>query len=141
MKNQTLIIGVIILFTAVLIGNMVIAPWIFTVVIPSIGRGAKGEIAVTWLTNGTEVTLIDWGVVDNNTETSLHSLINITNIGDKIATLTLTTPNQVNITALTTTWNATSLLPVGASIIVQMNLTVTFSADTFSYDTRIDATG
>jgi len=142
MKNQTLIISVIILFTAVLIGNMVIAPFIFTILIPTIGRIGKGEITVTSYPSGASIPQFDWGIIENNTETSYPSLINVTNTGDKTATLALSAVNQVNITALTLTWNYTSSpLQPSDSVLLQLNQTVTASEETFYYDTRIDATG
>jgi len=38
MKKQTLIIGLTVLFAGILLGNMVIASLIFTILIPTIGR-------------------------------------------------------------------------------------------------------
>lgn len=130
-------------FVGILLATFVIgvmAAPIFTVLIPTIGRTSTVEITVTWQ-NGTEVSQINWGTVDNNTEYSLNELINITNTGDKEVTLSLSAVNQVNITAITLTWNATSPLLSGDSILVQLNQNVTASAETFGYDTRIDATG
>ena len=138
MKNKTFIIIFVALLGGILLGNMVIAPFLFTVLIPTTGR--VSTIEVTWL-DGTEVTQIDWGTVDNNTETALPQLINITNIRDKEVTLSLSATNQVNITALSLSWNATSPLPAGSSTIVQLNQTLTASEETWSYDVKIDATG
>ena len=140
MNKKTLILLAVVLTSTILVGNMVIAPFIFTVLIPTTGRTSTVEVTVTWL-DGSEVTQIDWGIVDNNTETSLSDLINITNTGNQPVTLTLSTVNLVNITAITLTWNATSPLAVGESTTVQLNQTVTASEQTFSYDTKIDATG
>lgn len=129
---------------AALLGSMLIGYAValvtYTIIIPSIGRTRTVEITVAWL-NGTEITSIDWGKIENNTETSLHSLINITNNGDKEAVLSISAVNLVNITAITLSWNATSPLSAGASTTAQLNMTVTASEQTFSYDTRIDATG
>jgi len=136
------LVFILILIATFIIGNIVaiVAPFIFTVLIPTTFKTSQVKISVTWQ-NGTALTSINWGTLDNNTKYSLSPLINITNTGDKDAVLTLSAVDQVNITALTLAWNATSPLSVGSYTIVQINQTATTSGASSSYTTKIDATG
>lgn len=140
MKKQTLmLLGIaLIIFLTI---NIAVAPFIFTVLLPAIGVTSTVKITVTWQ-DDTEISQVNWGVVDNNTETTLPNLLKITNVGNRPATLSLTAINQVNITSLTLTWNYTGTpLSAANSILVQLTQNVTTSAVPFSYDIKIDAVG
>lgn len=140
MKKQYLMylgLGVI----TFLIVNIAVAPWLYTVVFPTVGKLNIGEVSVTWK-NGTVITQFNYGYVNNNTATPLPDLVKVTNTGTLPATLSLSTANQVNITLLTLTWNYTgTTLNPSDSILIQLTQNVTASSETFGYDTKIDATG
>lgn len=141
-KQNLMLLGLaVIVFLTV---NIVVAPFIFTILLPTIGVTSTVKVTVTW-SDGSAINQtnpIDWGVVDNNTATNLTSLIKITNVGNRPATLALSAVNLVNITWLDLSWNYTgAVLAPSNSVLVQLTQNVTASAVPFGYDTRIDATG
>ena len=96
-------------------------------------------VSVTWAVDGTTVTQLDWGTVENSTEYVMDP-IKITNTKDLPTTLTLSTTSlSSSIISLTLTWNYTGtiLLPT-QSVIVELTQNVT-ATGFFTYTTIITA--
>jgi len=117
----------------------VIAPAIFEWLIPTTGQIGIVSTELMWL-DGSQVTVIDWGTVENSTEYILEP-INITNTGNTAVTLALSDSNWLGIISLTLTWNYTpgTIVQPNAFVIVELTQNVTASGD-YSYDTWINAT-
>jgi hypothetical protein len=142
MKKQIVLFAVA-LAGAFLVGNLVVAPLIEQYIFSTTGEIATLNLNVAWM-NGTEVTKIDWGVTQNNTEYEIEPM-NITNLSNVNVTLELSyTNNSTSITALTLTWNYTDYplqnqtLQPNESIIVELYQNCTATGE-YSYDTVIEA--
>ena len=123
----------------ILIG-FAVATIVYTVVIPSIGQAFIGKIEVTWVSNSTEVTEVNWGFVESGTPTVLSDLICVTNVGNIPVTLTLSYTDPVNVTITDLSWNYTdTVLNKADYVYVQLSLTATLLEETFSFNTVIDA--
>ena len=97
-------------------------------------------VSITWAVDGTPVTQLDWGTVENSTEYVMDP-IKITNTKDLPTTLTLSTTSlSPSIIALILTWNYTDtvLLPT-QSVIVELTQNVT-ATGFFTYTTIVTAT-
>lgn len=126
---------VALLFAGILIGT-VGAQLIKEYFIPTTGDISTVKLSITWL-DGSPVTTIDWGTVDNSTEYILDP-INITNISNTPVNLTLTavTPSP-SIISLSLTWNYTDTpIPPLSFVIVELTQNVTATGP-FTYDTVI----
>ncbi len=134
MNRKTLVSAVTVLAAAILIGNVVVAPYIFTVLLRSHGRIIR-EYELTF--NPTE---IDWGNVTLNTPVTRNTTI--TNVGHDVASLNMTYNATSNLINYTLTWDAEGQsLPYAASLTVNFTLTVyEFNwtvTDQFSIDINI----
>lgn len=138
MEKKTLAIVALIMIVAIGIG-VVAAHIIQTYLFSTIGTVSTLGVSVRWVSDGTNVTTIDWGVTDNATE-YVHEPINITNISNIPVTLSLTTQNHSpTIITLSLTWNYTgSTIAVDEWIIVELYQNVT-ATGAYSYDTVITA--
>jgi len=118
-------------------------PYLRDYFFPTTGSVTTIGVTARWL-NCTLVTLIDWGIVDNNTEYVMDP-INITSTSNVPVTLSLNYTNPINITSLILTWDYTDRpiveqkIDPGASILVNLHQTVTGNQTTFSYNTVITA--
>lgn len=108
--------------------------------IPTIGTVETVEASITWLNDGSPVTSIDWGPVENSTAYILEP-INITNIGTTPFNLTLfATSLSPSIISLVLSWNYTdTTLYPSNFVIVELTQIVT-ATGAYSYTTRIVAT-
>jgi len=133
--NKQYFLFAVALAAAFLVGNLVVAPLVFTVLIPTTGKPANVEISVTWL-NGTQVTSLDWGATENSTEYVMEP-INVTNLSNVPVNLTLSTSNWINITSLSLTWNYTgNTLQPDDFEVVELYQNCTFTG-AYGYDTII----
>jgi len=111
----------------------------FRVILPSVGLGIHVEVTATWA-DGSEITEIDWDIVESGVVKTLPTLITVTNIGNQPVTLELASENLVGITINALTWNydGTVLLPTDA-VNVQLSLDAATLEPTFSFDVVITA--
>jgi len=95
-------------------------------------------VSFTYL-NGTEVTSLDWGVVENGSTYDWPDFL-VTNTGNTNITLSLYTKNHSpSIIALSLTWNYTgAVLEPGETVAVTLTQTVT-ATGSWSYTTVIEA--
>ena len=98
-------------------------------------------VTVTWADTGEEFLGYDWGIVNNSKPTLLEAPLNITNIENTPANLTLTTKDlSGTITDIILDWNYTGVtLQPKHWVIVELNQTITTTGD-WSYTMVITAT-
>ncbi len=133
--NKT-IIGIIL--TILCIGTGIALAGLTQYKIPTDGDISTSALSITWL-NGTAVSAIHWGTV-NNTEWYDLEPINITNIGAKNVTLTLSSiEKSASIISLELTWNYTGTLHLAEWQIVTISQKI-IATGAYTYTTVITAT-
>lgn len=137
MGTKTKLLLAILLGLLIGSGASAILPLVYK--FPTTGDIATIELSVKWL-NGTEVTNINWGVVENSTADIMEPL-KVTNIGKVAVTLALSTATlSPSILSLTLTWNYTgAVLQPNNSATVELTQTVTATGP-YTYETVITAT-
>jgi len=99
------------------------------------------SLSVTWADTGEEFSGYEWGIVNNSEATLMEAPLNITNIGNTDATLSLGTQDlSGTITDLVLAWNYTgATLTPQDWVIVELTQTVTATGP-WSYTMVITAT-
>jgi len=114
-------------------------PPLMELIFPTKGTISTIGVTAIWQSNGEPVTIIDWGIIDNNTEYIMDP-INITSTSNVPVTLNLSYTNPENIITLILTWNyADQIINPGTSILVVLHQIMIANQTTFSYNTVITA--
>ena len=118
MKNKTFIIIFVALLGGILLGNMVIAPFIFIVLIPS-----SGTVTLPIDVSSNPSTL-DWGTVTVGASNTKQ--VNLTNSGTPLTALNMTYGNATtNLVNYTVTWDAEGLpLPTNSWLLANFTLAI-----------------
>lgn len=107
---------------------------------PTNGTIQTVGVSVTWASNSTVITNLNWGNVKNNSN-YLMDPIKITNTGQTNVTLSLSTAYpSTSIIALTLTWNYTgAIIQPSQYVVVELTQNIT-AIGPWSYTTIITAT-
>jgi len=128
MKKQNLVFPILLL-TAFLAGNLVIAPLIFH--LPSFGTVTQ-DYGLT-----VEPSAINWGNVSLNENVTRQ--VNITNTGRNIASLNMTYNGTANLLNYTLGWDGEELaLPSATNLVANFTLTIYEANVTVSDQFNID---
>ena len=111
-----------------------------TLHIPTDGTVTLLGLSATWVSDGSNVTAIDWTVTENSTA-YVHEPMNLTNTSNVPVTLSLSTTDwSSSIITLSLTWNYTGAALGSLDwVIVELTQNVT-ATGAYSYTTVITAT-
>jgi hypothetical protein len=140
MNLKTVLISLA-LIVAIALATIVAGQIAVQYLFPTSGVVASATLDVTWVTNSSAVTSIDWGSTENGVPYDMID-IKITNTGNIPVTLSISTQGQsASITTLLLTWDYDGVTPIGPSASVTVVLEQTITATAFySYTTVITAT-